>query len=143
VDESRYAISRFPCQLQLAQCQGDMMQKADDVLAVLQKHADTWHDGHFTICRFGSNWRVGFHTPNTRGEIDDMWPGLTLEAAARAAVDGDQHKRSVGDAEYDRINSDNYTFSQLRDRGMHEQANALLQKIWAHDAEMKAGCGHE
>jgi hypothetical protein len=46
-----------------------------------------YYDGHFTICRFTTNWRVGFGTPDDREDINDMRDGKTFaEAAPRALI---------------------------------------------------------
>jgi hypothetical protein len=51
----------------------------------LQEHADRKFDGHLTILKFTTNWRVGFETPAEREDIDRMAVGTTFaEAAARA-----------------------------------------------------------
>lgn len=36
-------------------------------------------DGHFTIMRFTTNWRVSLSTPNDREDIGKMYAGSTLE----------------------------------------------------------------
>src|SRR5262245_37806797 len=47
--------------------------------------AEQVSDGHFTVMRFTTNWRVGFCTPEDREEISRMWEGRTFaEAALRA-----------------------------------------------------------
>jgi hypothetical protein len=57
-------------------------------LAELVTVANKHFDGHFTIMKFSSNWRVGFGTPNSRCDIDMMWEGNTLAEAASAALAG-------------------------------------------------------
>lgn len=40
------------------------------------------HGGHFTVMKFTTNWRVGFGTPVSRCDIDQMWEGETFAKAA-------------------------------------------------------------
>jgi hypothetical protein len=40
-----------------------------ELLASLIERANKDHDGHLTIMKFTTNWRVGFLTPNDRWEI--------------------------------------------------------------------------
>ena len=44
------------------------------------------HDGHVTIMRFTTSWRVGFSTPSDRFDIGRMSSGATFEEAAQAAL---------------------------------------------------------
>jgi hypothetical protein len=43
-------------------------------------------DGHFTILKFTTNWRVGWGTPEGRCDIDRLFAGHTLVEAAAAAL---------------------------------------------------------
>jgi hypothetical protein len=43
-------------------------------------------DGHLTIMKFTTNWRVGFGTPSDHAEIADMCVGKTFEEAAELAL---------------------------------------------------------
>lgn len=43
-------------------------------------------DGHLTIMKFTTNWRVGFVTPSDRDEIEKMPAGSTFAEAARSAI---------------------------------------------------------
>jgi hypothetical protein len=43
-------------------------------------------DGHVTVMKFTTNWRVGFGTPASRCDIDQMWEGTTFADAAKAAL---------------------------------------------------------
>ena len=43
---------------------------------------------HFTVMNFTTNWRVGFGTPVSRCDIDQMWEGETFADAARSALAG-------------------------------------------------------
>jgi hypothetical protein len=56
------------------------------LLAKLQRRALIDFDGHLTILRFTTNWRVGFITPDERGDIDGIPVGRTFEEAANAAL---------------------------------------------------------
>jgi len=66
-------------------------KKTDDYwrVASLIQYARVHFDGHFTILRFTSNWRVGFGTPNSREDIDAMAEGKTFDEAMSAALDKD------------------------------------------------------
>ena len=48
--------------------------------------ADNNFGGHFTVMKFTTNWRVGFGTPASRCDIDQMWEGKTFASAAQAAL---------------------------------------------------------
>ena len=67
----------------------DNMNKLDDseLLAELSTVADRG-GGHFTIMKFTTNWRVGFGTPSSRCDIDQMWEGATFAEAAHSALAG-------------------------------------------------------
>lgn len=54
---------------------------------LLLTKARNQHDGHVTICKFTTNWRVGFFTPNSREDIDNMAVGETFADAASAALE--------------------------------------------------------
>jgi hypothetical protein len=58
---------------------GERMKILEDVAAEM-------FDGHVTIMRFTTNWRVGFGTPNDRDDIRNMPVGYTFEEAARQAL---------------------------------------------------------
>lgn len=57
-----------------------------DLLERLQKKADKHHDGHLTIYKFTTNWRIGFETPIDRDDISDACVGNTFAEAALAAL---------------------------------------------------------
>jgi hypothetical protein len=57
-----------------------------ELLADLERVASRLHDGHVTIMRFTTNWRVGFGTPLWRCDICDMASGKTFADAALAAL---------------------------------------------------------
>ena len=52
----------------------------------LEAAADALFDGHVTIMRFTTNWRVGFHTPFDYFDIQTMAVGRTFAEAARRAL---------------------------------------------------------
>ena len=57
-----------------------------DDLALLQRLVDASAaaaDGHLTIMKFTTNWRVGFGTPFEREDIDAMPVGASFAEAAR------------------------------------------------------------
>lgn len=67
-----------------------------EIIARLIAKAKEVADGHFTICRFTRNWRVGFITPHDRCDICDLHAGKTLaEAAEKALADGAKRRRDV------------------------------------------------
>ena len=53
-------------------------------------YANRHYDGHLTIMKFTTNWKVTFGTPNSRGEIDRMATGKTIEEALFNAMITDQ-----------------------------------------------------
>jgi hypothetical protein len=55
----------------------------DQLVAVAAKD----FDGHFTVMKFTTNWRVSFGTPSNRFDIMDMPVGKTFEEAARKALE--------------------------------------------------------
>jgi hypothetical protein len=44
------------------------------------------HDGHLTIMKFSTNWRVGFGTPCAKDEIQLLAEGKTMEEALSKAI---------------------------------------------------------
>jgi hypothetical protein len=44
-------------------------------------------DGHFTVMKFTTNWRVTFSTPADRWDIDAAFVGRTFQEAAMRAID--------------------------------------------------------
>ncbi len=50
-------------------------------LAFLEGLAKGYSDGHFTVMKFTSNWRVALKTICEYGEIESMAEGATLELA--------------------------------------------------------------
>lgn len=55
----------------------------------LERVARERYDGHFTVMRFTTNWRVMFRTPNDRDDIDCASVGKTFASAALAALRAD------------------------------------------------------
>lgn len=53
----------------------------------LQERANRDFDGHLTILKFTTNWRVGFETPSEREDIDQMEVGNTFAEAATRALE--------------------------------------------------------
>jgi len=63
------------------------MTKNDfELFARLVDMADRSSDGHLTVMKFTTNWRVGFVTPDGRDGIADMPVGNTFAEAARKAL---------------------------------------------------------
>ena len=52
----------------------------------LVEMANKVSDGHLTVMKFKTNWRVGFFTANKREDIDLMAAGKTFADAARMAL---------------------------------------------------------
>jgi hypothetical protein len=48
-----------------------------ELLNRLEAVANGSFNGHFTVMKFTTNWRVGFGTSTGRCDIDRMWPGNT------------------------------------------------------------------
>jgi hypothetical protein len=68
------------------------MTKDDaELMARLVAFAKARADGHLTVMRFTTNWRVAFTTIEDRFEIDAMPVGKTFAEAAHAAL------RAVGE----------------------------------------------
>jgi hypothetical protein len=56
------------------------------LLSRLIQHAENHSDGHLTIMKFTTNWRVGFFTPYSHDDVQDLNEGRTFEEAAKAAL---------------------------------------------------------
>lgn len=61
------------------------MSKDMALLELLEQIARKYFDGHLSILRFTTNWRVGFGTFQD-DEINSMPVGKTFSEAARAAI---------------------------------------------------------
>jgi hypothetical protein len=57
-----------------------------DLMAELERVAAEEFDGHLTVMRFTTNWRVGFGTPMARCDVTAMPAGATFEEAAEKAL---------------------------------------------------------
>ncbi|MEC5323301.1 MULTISPECIES: hypothetical protein [unclassified Aurantimonas] len=57
-----------------------------DIWGRLIEVANRDFDGHLTILKFTTNWRVGFVTPSEREIIEDMAVGDTFAEAASNAL---------------------------------------------------------
>ena len=66
----------------------------------LIQRAERDFDGHLTLLRFTTNWRVGFVTPDERADIDGIPVGKTFEDAAKAALamSTAEHWKKIQDA---------------------------------------------
>jgi hypothetical protein len=65
-----------------------------NALSWLKDMANNHADGHYTICKFTSNYRVGLGTPNSREDINNMYQGSTfLEAVKHFQI----HVENPGD----------------------------------------------
>jgi hypothetical protein len=68
-----------------------MITKKDfELFKKLVERADKSFDGHLTVMKFTTTWRVGFVTPDGRDGIADMPVGNTFTEAARKAL-GEVH----------------------------------------------------
>ena len=59
-----------------------------ELLQHLEAVADKNFDGHLTIMRFTTNWRIGFWQPGDRDDIQLMSEGCTFREAAVKALAG-------------------------------------------------------
>ena len=71
------------------------METDGELLKRLQAVAKEHHDGHVTIMKFTTNWRVGFGTPCERADIDHMRVGETFGEAALAALENEAADREA------------------------------------------------
>jgi hypothetical protein len=63
-----------------------------ELMRRLVQIADERFDGHLTILKFTTNWRVGFKTPTEREDIDAAPVGRSFAEAAQKAL------ASIGEA---------------------------------------------
>jgi hypothetical protein len=63
------------------------MTETDELMQKLETVANQKFDGHFTVMKFTTNWRVCFGTPDCREDIDIMAEGKTFASAARLALE--------------------------------------------------------
>lgn len=60
----------------------DRLGKSDqELIDLLSTLAIVASDGHFTIMKFTTNWRVGLWTAESPEDIDRLTPGATLREA--------------------------------------------------------------
>jgi hypothetical protein len=73
----------------LAQSIGAIMTSDDfETMAKLVKTANTKFDGHLSVLKFTTNWRISFVTPDGRDGIEEMYVGETFDEAATKALLG-------------------------------------------------------
>ena len=65
----------------------DRTSKEAQLWNKLIETADKLSDGHLTVMKLATNWRVGFFTPNRREDIDFMSVGKTFADAACIALE--------------------------------------------------------
>ena len=58
-----------------------------DLLTKVTAYANEHYDGHFTVMKFTTNWRVCYGTIESRDEIGFMRSGKTLEEALQNLLD--------------------------------------------------------
>lgn len=57
------------------------------IFKCLQEIADEYFDGHFTIMKFTTNWKISFFTPNDRDDINmKMFTGKTFYEAFKNLI---------------------------------------------------------
>ena len=71
----------------------DDLIKDQAALVALERTALSRSDGHFTIMRFTTNWRVCLGTPESRDDITDMTEGETLMDAVRNLLYTEEQSR--------------------------------------------------
>jgi hypothetical protein len=64
----------------------EVVGQAAPTMDGLMKVADTVSGGHLSILKFTTNYRIGFETPNSWGDIQQMAQGRTFEEAAYQAL---------------------------------------------------------
>ena len=66
--------------------EADLTEVDLELFRRLVAQAAAHHDGHLTIYRFTTNWRVGFGTPFERADIYVAAEGRTFREAATKAL---------------------------------------------------------
>jgi hypothetical protein len=66
----------------------DIVDAAEPTMEGLVNVAEAMSGGHLTVMRFTTNWRVGFTTPQSWGDVQQLCPGRTFEEAAQQALWG-------------------------------------------------------
>lgn len=56
------------------------------LLSQLEAIAKNSHDGHLTVLRFTTNWRIGFGTMVDREDVAKLADGVTFEDAAGKVI---------------------------------------------------------
>ncbi len=76
------------------------MNQQDQFFRVIQVVADELFDGHFTLMKFTTNWRVSFgYQPDSREDIQEMASGNTLMQAFIKALPKALADKEKADAE--------------------------------------------
>jgi hypothetical protein len=112
----------------------------DDITALVQlvECAEALWDGHVTIMKFTTNWRVGFGTlcsgdiMELRADIAGMAEGKTLaEAAAEALAD----PRHVSPMDYEMDVDGQYLRDRPRDGEPHDKSEVerIAKAVWKHE----------
>ena len=66
------------------------------IFEILIHIANESYDGHLTIMKFTTNWRVGFGTPNDRAQLKEMtYEGDGLAEAALKAIEHEVCKSKI------------------------------------------------
>ena len=55
----------------------------NELIEKLTQLANLLSDGHYTVCKFTTNYRVGLGTPSEREQFDKMAEGKTLNEAIK------------------------------------------------------------
>lgn len=63
------------------------MSDFEELFTVCINMAKEISDGHFTLCRYTSNWRAGFLSISERFDHDHMAAGNTPEEAMTKAIE--------------------------------------------------------
>lgn len=66
-----------------------MNEEDRDMMDRLVAVAKARFDGHLTVLRFTTNWRVGFYQPDGREAIEAMASGATLAIAGQVALEAE------------------------------------------------------
>lgn len=66
---------------------GDVLMNQGKSLAFLMGLAKGYSDGHFTVMKFTTNWRVSLKTITSMEQIESMAEGRTLEEAIANLVE--------------------------------------------------------
>jgi hypothetical protein len=112
----------------------------DDVTALMQlvECADELWDGHVTIMKFTTNWRVGFGTlasgdiMELRADIAEMAEGKTLAEAAAKALSEPRH---VSPMDYEMDADGQYLRDRPRDGEPHHKSEVerIASAVWKHE----------